>query len=191
VSNCNPARLKIFLAQRAALIDLAAPITGCRSRAEDVVQEAYFRFCTRDSGAGAREPIANPIGYLFRIVRNLALDWTRRPTSAPVSLEAEALDRLAAASPTPEDTALFRDELRALGEALDELPERTRNAFIMHRVEGLSLAEVAVRLNVSTVRAHQLVRQAILHGAARLEARLPEPGRPKPSDDTLNQGDRE
>lgn len=67
-------KLQLYLSHRAALLDYAAPIVGCRARAEDVVQEAWLRFSRQDDSADIRHPAS----YLYRIVRNLALDQTRR-----------------------------------------------------------------------------------------------------------------
>jgi len=162
-------QLRLFLAHRAALVDYAAPIVGCRARAEDVVQEAYIRFSAAGRRAGAEAAIANPLGYLYRIVRNLAVDCLRS-AAAEVPLPSPAeLERLPAAAPTAEQRLLDRDQLRLLAAALAELPERTRVAFYMHRVEERTLREVAARLGVSVVRAHQLVRDAVVHGARRLD----------------------
>ena len=67
-------RLDLFLAHRSALIDYAQPIVGCRARAEDVVQEAYLRFAAAtDRERPADDRILQPVGYLYRIVRNLAV----------------------------------------------------------------------------------------------------------------------
>lgn len=170
----DPTDLNLYLSHRAALIDYAAPIVGCRVRAEDVVQEAFIRYSRsrrqRDDASGMRQPIAHPVAYLYRIVRNLAFDWVRRPEASVMSATDASLDQLPAPTATPEQTALHRDQVRVLAEALSELPERTRIAFNMHRLEGRSLREVADLLNISVVRAHQLVKDAIRHGAARLDA---------------------
>lgn len=71
-------RLKLFLDHRATLVDYATPIVGDRMRAEDVVQEAYIRFAPGAADGAAAGRVAQPVGYLYRIVRNLALDVTRR-----------------------------------------------------------------------------------------------------------------
>jgi RNA polymerase sigma-70 factor (ECF subfamily) len=42
--------------------------------AEDVVQEAYFRLAALDG----HNQVAQPVGYIYRIVRNLAVDLIRR-----------------------------------------------------------------------------------------------------------------
>ena len=185
--------LDLYLAHRGALIDYAQPIVGCRSRAEDVVQEAYLRFAQADQrGADQRgadqgradqdrpalEQIRHPAGYLYRIVRNLALDWARHRALEGDAPAPDQLDRLPAAMPTPEQTALDRDQLRRLMAALGELPARTRLAFEMHRLEGRTFPEIARHLDVSVGFAHRLVKQALTHCADRLE----EPGRSAESD---------
>lgn len=171
----DPRSIEVYLEYRAALIDYAAPIVGCRARAEDVVQDAFLRYSAREAPPASADmvtwqPIAHPVSYLYRIVRNLALDWVRRSATLGDTADDAVLARLPAPTATPEQTALDRDRLRLLAEALAELPERTRIAFDMHRIEGCSLQEVADRLGVSVVRAHQLVKDALRHAALRLEA---------------------
>lgn len=165
--------LKIYLNHRAALIDYAVPIVGCRARAEDVVHDAFLRYRARAAkatGVDAPLSIDYPVSYFYRIVRNLALDWARRSAaSAEVAADATFVYQPAATA-TPEQTLLARDRLRIVADALVELPERTRVAFDMHRIEGRSLQEVADHLGVSVARAHQLVRDALRHVALRLEA---------------------
>ena len=167
-------KLDLYLMHRAALVDHAAPIVGCRSRAEDLVQDAYLRFAAAGRGAAeadARdsiERIAQPVAYLYRIVRNLALDWVRRQAVEGGPADPEVLDRMPAAVATPERTALYRNELRVVTEALAELPERTRTAFEMHRLGGHTLQDIARRLGISVGLAHQLVRDAVTHCAERL-----------------------
>ena len=171
----DPQCLEVYLNHRTALIDYAAQILGCRARAEDVVQDAFLRYSAREDDVppdkimDTRKPIVRPVSYLYRIVRNLALDGMRRSAASGCNTDNTALERLSAPTATPEQTALDRDRLRVLADALMELPERTRIAFDMHRIEGLSLQEVAEHLGVSVVRAHQLVKDALRHAAVRLE----------------------
>ena len=162
-----------YLRNRAALIDHAALVLGCRARAEDVVQEAFVRYSQRQKrsleAAGGLQPISDPVSYLHRVVRNLALDWLRKPEAAMKTGDSRDLERLPDATATPEQAMMEKDQVRVLQEALAELPERTRIAFTMRRLEGRSLQEIADHLGVSVVRAHQLVKDAVRHGAARLD----------------------
>lgn len=158
--------LALYLEHRGSLVNYANGIIRDRAGAEDVVQEAYLRF---SSASGDIRPITSPVSYLYRIVRNLALDWVRRSSGAVSSGDADVLEGVAQEAPTAEDVLYYRDELRILADALAELPERTRIAFNMYRIEGHTLQQVAGHLGISVARAHQLVKDAILHAARRLD----------------------
>ena len=159
-------KLQLYLAHRLALVDYATPIVGCRARAEDVVQEAWLRFSRQKSEADIRHPAS----YLYRIVRNLAVDQTRRITTERTQPDSdELLAGLPAFDASPEQAVSQQDELSAISRALEELPSRTRTAFEMHRLGGHTLQQVAEHLNVSVSLVHQLVRDALSHCLARLE----------------------
>ncbi|TFY93444.1 sigma-70 family RNA polymerase sigma factor [Pseudomonas nabeulensis] len=153
-------KLQLYLTHRAALLDYAAPIVGCRARAEDVVQEAWLRF----SGQDAQADIRHPASYLYRIVRNLALDLTRRTATERVQPGGDdLLDDLPSSSASPEREVSNQNELETISRALAQLPERTRRAFEMHRLGGFTLQQVAAELGVSTALVHQLVHDALRH----------------------------
>lgn len=158
----DSADVAIFMRHRAALIDYAAPIVGCPSRAEDVVQEAFLRF---RAAAADRVP-EEPVGYLYRIVRNLAIDSYRRQTRegrvvAPVG--AMLAEATADDAPSPERVASARDEIRLLNDALADLPERTRIALEMQRFGGYKLREIADRLGISVTATHEIIAAGIAH----------------------------
>ncbi len=156
------AALLLYRSHRASLVDYARVITGNRAEAEDVVQDAWLRFDRAFDADTVREPLR----YLYRIVRNLALDGRRRGLveamrhGGDVSEIAETLpcDR-----PTPEQSVLARSELESVRAALAELPERTRLAVEMHRFGGHTLTEIADHLGVSVGLVHGLVADGIKH----------------------------
>lgn len=155
----------LFVHHRKALVDYAAPITGCRAQAEDVVQEAWLRF-----NHGKHTHLARPLAYLYRIVRNLALDLTRSAGNSQRQDDADNLfAQMPASTPSPEQQLFQQDELRLIAEALARLPERTRIAFEMHRLGGYTLQQIAAHLGISVGLAHQLVRTALHHCAACLD----------------------
>ncbi len=156
---------RTFLLHRAALVAAAAPIVGSRSHAEDVVQDAYVKLSEPTSAGDIRQPVA----YLFRLVRNLAIDRARRVAleirygaREPVPLTALA------GEPSPEEIVAARDMLRALEAALAELPERTRSVFEMNRVGGHSPARIAAALGISERLVYLLLRDAMSHCRRRL-----------------------
>lgn len=157
-----------FIAHRSSLVDYATGIVGSRAQAEDLVQEAWLRF----EEVARQRILSEPLAYLYRIVRNLALDGRRRRARedrifADIDLEAAAAASTARPA-TPETLALYRDQLRLLDEALDDLPQRTRIAFEMHRFGGCKLREIAAFLDISLPRAQALVAEAVQHCKERL-----------------------
>lgn len=180
---------EVFVEHRADLVQYAARILGSRSSAEDVVQEAYLRFARQSDGGEAPgdgpsrdgmrgDRILEPVRYLYRIVRNLAYDWGRRPSMPLVDdLDDGLLARAASTTPSPEENLRWRQDLGRVERALDGLPERTRLAFEMHRLGGLPLKEIAARLDISVTRTHQLIKTALTVCAEQLADDPGEDGR--------------
>jgi RNA polymerase sigma-70 factor (ECF subfamily) len=152
--------MSFFIAHRRPLVEYAAGIVGSRAHAEDVVQEAWFRLSRMDDASLVREPRS----YLYRLVHNLAIDTRRRiAREFGRSVSEEVALSIADEAPSSEQAFAGQEELRLVLEALAELPERTRLAVRLNRVEGLKLKEVAERLGMSVTRTHALIASAIAH----------------------------
>ncbi len=99
----------------------------------------------------------SPKAFVYAIARNLLIQRTRRQQIVPIEAVAD-FDVLGAVTdtPSPERAAIARDELRRLQAALDRLPPRCREAFVLQQVEGLTRQEIADRMGVSdkTVMTH-------------------------------------
>lgn len=161
-SSCD--KLQLYLAHRAALVEYCAPIVGCRSQAEDIVQEAWLRFCAHPDAQ-----LHQPLGYLYRIVRNLSLDQQRHhQISAQAPEGNELLDTLESETASPEESVIQQGQLACLQQALEKLPLRSQQAFIMHRLHGLTFQQIAQQLGISSSLAHQLVRDALAFCAQQL-----------------------
>lgn len=155
----------IFISYRQSLLDVATRIVGCRKRAEDVIQDAFLKLDDI-----AIEHVRQPVHYLFRLVRNLTLDWARR-----VSLELrysgseEETNNLCANCACPQSALIQHETLKHIDQALDELPPRTRLVFEMHRVDGYTQKEVAQHLGISPTLVNFMVRDAHAHCCAALK----------------------
>ena len=131
----------------------ASRMLGDRDAGKDVAQSAIIRLWQRR--AEWREGSVR--GYLIRLTRNLCLDDARR-NDVRARLSHTARDALSPASPTPADT-LDEEELRlAVDRAIQTLPPRRREVFILAYLRGLSYHEIGEALGIapSTV-SNQLV----------------------------------
>jgi RNA polymerase sigma-70 factor (ECF subfamily) len=125
---------------------------------DDLVQESYLRVLQ----ARAAAPIISAKAYLFSTARNLALGWFRRPKIfAPIAVTDFAASRI-----IQEDADVFEQvstdqEIGLLLEAIDALPARCREIFILRKLHGLSQKEIAAQLG----RSEQTVQVQIARGA--------------------------
>jgi len=150
----------VLIAHRSLLVNAATAITGCRCRAEDVVQDVFIKV---SEGAPA-ETVRQPLPYLMRMVRNLAIDHYRRRAFECCHYTNEE-DGYEVPSPYagPEANVIQRDLLQHVSDALATLPERTRTAFEMVRIDDHTLQETARKLKVSQTLVHFMVRDATTH----------------------------
>lgn len=117
-----------------------------KSEIADLRQDVYVRVY---EAAQKQIPVpARP--FVFAVARNLLVDRHRRAQVVPIEAVAD-IDTLGLAmdAPGPERSVAARDELRRLQSALETLPPRCREAFVLGRIEGLSRSEIAARMGVS------------------------------------------
>lgn len=115
--------------------------------ADDLTQEAYVRAF----GRRKHEEIQEPVRLLYCIARNLLIDRSRRAKTCPLcsSLEYQP-DLPQPAALCPAMMAEVKEELALLRTAVARLPERCQAVFKLSRFEGLSHAEIATRLGITT-----------------------------------------
>ncbi|HWX46646.1 MAG TPA: sigma-70 family RNA polymerase sigma factor [Roseomonas sp.] len=144
------------------LYRVALRITGRPAEAEEVAQEAMLRLW---QNAAKFDPTRAQLGsWLYRITANLAIDRTRRTRFQPLA-EAEAAPDPA---PGPEAVLDARQRRALLAAALQELPPRQRAALALSYDQGLSGAEAAAALSISTRALEGLLRRARHFLSARL-----------------------
>lgn len=128
----------------ADLVGYSFQLLGVKDEAEDVAQEVFVRIWERREDWA---PAGSVRGYLYRVARNLILSRLRRDRMRERVEPRIRLQSRRVATPL-EDMA--RVELReAFEEALRPLPDRRREAFLLVRVQGLSLGEAAEAMNVT------------------------------------------
>jgi len=116
--------------------------------ADEAYQEAWLELVRRPPPA----VVDDPSGYLAGIMWHRFHRRELRPVRAPA---APLDDRLASRDPAPDEVAAGREALRAVQEALADLPERERAAVLLRSL-GLGLDDVAASLGVSARRARKL-----------------------------------
>jgi len=119
----------------------------------DLRQDVYVQVYE----AALKDIPASPRQFVFTTARNLLINRVRREQI--VSIEAVAdldLLEIAEETPAPDRVVIARDELLQLQVALDRLPARHREIFLLAQIEGLAGRQIAARLGLaeSTVSLH-------------------------------------
>jgi RNA polymerase sigma-70 factor (ECF subfamily) len=139
----------VYLSERRSLLWSALRIVRDPQIAEDVAQESYLRA----HRAIEKAPIENISAFLHRTARNLALDHVRRARVQARVLargaEAGAALEVAADLPSAEDRLLHRERVAQFRVALDRLPDRARQVWLLSRVHGWPYPRIAAHLGVS------------------------------------------
>jgi len=155
-----------------------------QGEAEDILQDVFHELV---EAYRLMKPIEQVTAWLFRVARNRMIDLFRRKKRESVRNQGVPGDeaaslRLDEVLPSPDagpEDAYVRTALaEELDEALDELPEEQRQAFLAHEVMGYSFQEIADQTGVSINTLLSRKRYAVLYLRQRLKALYDEFGRP-------------
>lgn len=107
-------------------------MTGSVSLAEDLTQEVFLRVVR---GLGNYEDRSHERAWVFRIARNVLVDQRRRSERASDTFGQNELSEVA--QPATQGLATVSRQ------ALDDLPDEDRQAFLMRELGGLGYDEIA------------------------------------------------
>ena len=142
---------------------------GCPSLAADTVHDLWVKLRVDLS---ARD-VHNPRAYLFRMASNLATDRIRKERArARIIGPSSAQDDIASDQPGADIRLDYHQRLAILRRAIDELPPRCRDVFLLHKFGGLTHLEIAGRLGLARSTVEQHIIRALAHCRARLKQEL-------------------
>lgn len=119
-------------------------LLGNHAEAEDVTQEAMLRLW--NIASEWRQGEARVSTWLYRVVANLCIDRKRRARNVALDSIPEPEDGRASAA----ETLQAKARAEALQAALDQLPDRQRQAVVLRHIEGLANPEIAEIMEITT-----------------------------------------
>lgn len=129
---------------------------------DDVAQESYLRVWK----ARASQTIRSAKGFLFQIARHVATDILRRDFASPIkgATEFTAFSVLDS-KPDAAEVVCSREDIVFLADAIDALPPRCHEIFILRKIQRMPQKEIAALLGISV----QTVRVQVTRGMRRCE----------------------
>lgn len=142
-----------------SIFNLAYRMTGDSADAEDLTQESFLQAYARlrDFRLGAR---FHP--WIYTIALNLCRSHLRRRSlsrflslTRPAEPKGVVPPEPAAPAPDPEQALLSRESERCLQRAIEALPPKYREVFVLRQAQGLSYEAIAglLQLPLGTVEA--------------------------------------
>lgn len=117
-------------------------ITTDYAASEDIVQELFIRLWNDRSKIIINDSV---LAYLFRASRNSALNFIRGKANRErlhqnISFQESLIDR---------DFLEEEEFVSFLNACIEELPDRSKQVFILSRIDGLKQQEIADKLSIS------------------------------------------
>lgn len=131
----------------------------------DLVQEVFLRLSRLPDPAA----IEKPEHYLFTTATSVLRDHARRGAVRGGGLHDPLADDLPGSDFAPDRVLEGREAAERLHAVLTQLPERTRDIFVLRVMEGMKMAEVARMIGISTRAAEKHQAKALARVTEALE----------------------
>jgi RNA polymerase sigma-70 factor (ECF subfamily) len=134
-------------------------------QSEDCVQDVFLRMARTDLAS-----VVDTEAYLFTVASSVAIDHRRRSASRHAA-DHDQIDKIEIESKEASPCRVLEDReaIVRLDRVLDELSGRTREIFLLNRLDGLSYTQLAVRFGLSVAAIEKHMSKALAH----LRKRLP------------------
>jgi RNA polymerase sigma factor (sigma-70 family) len=141
-----------------ALLKRVTRATRGRQDAEDLLHSAYVRL----ERYRAENKVENAAAFLVRTAVNMGVDAHRHDRFlAPDDAHGTTFE-LGDPAPLADEVLAARERLKRVNEGLAKLSPRTRDVFLMHRLDGLKYREIADRLGISQSAVEKHIAKAAL-----------------------------
>jgi RNA polymerase sigma factor (sigma-70 family) len=137
----------------------------CPDTVDDLMQMLFLRL----SGYQSENRVENTRAFLFRVAANMATDHLRSQESRrETSIDADLLEQIQEYAPSPEAILFSQQQLTLLKQAIQELPPKCREVFLLCKFEHYTYLQAAKQLGISesTVTKHMI--KALEHCKRRL-----------------------
>ena len=145
---------------QARVFGIAYAVTGDRTAAEDIAQEAFLRVWRHAAVFDAHRASAQT--WISTIARNLAIDFIRARRATPMDpRDLPMEDDGRGTGPTAEDQLVTSELVGRVGGAISALPAEQRRALLRAAYYGETAAEVAAAEEIPLGTAKSRIRRAL------------------------------
>ena len=140
---------EVYIKYYCKLLRFAGEYVGDKQEAENLVQDAVLGLW---KSKDELERINNMNAYMFRLVRNRCLDYLKHKANEQEYAKGvmQTVDYRLSALDSFNETGIFMGDLeKDVAEAIESLPPRCREVFVMSRYQGKKYREIAEAMGIS------------------------------------------
>jgi RNA polymerase sigma factor (sigma-70 family) len=133
-----------------------------RRDVDELIQEGFLRLCRYQHEH--RAPVRDPVAFLLDVVEKVRIDNARRAVLTRRIFSDQPFEQVDCpdTASLPEQDAEVHELIERIERTLAAANPRTREAFVLHRFDGMSYAEIAERLGISTRAVTNHIAKALL-----------------------------
>lgn len=118
---------------------------GCKDKAQNIVQEAYTRLLSYRKRHPEHDT-SEQRALFFKTAKHIVIDNYRRNNTNPELVEQELI------APTdyePEAKLASQQQLNLLYRCIEQLPQKTKQAFVLYKFKSLNQKQIAEQMGIS------------------------------------------
>lgn len=139
------------------LLYFAQKQVGDKEKAKDIIQETYSKVLEIKE----KLEINNERAYLYKIAKNIVISEALENQKMP-STEYEENSNISPIYEQPEEVLIQEDQEKIFMQIIEELPQRAKEAYILHTIEGYSRKEIGNMLDITSNAVEKLIKRASL-----------------------------
>jgi RNA polymerase sigma-70 factor (ECF subfamily) len=149
---------RLFREHNSALLRFIAAKIGSEQEAREIAQEAYVHLLQLNHP----EAVSYLRAYLFKTASNLAVDRLRQRGRRTHVTSVAELD-FAVFELSPERQVSGEQRLALIESAVAQLPAKCRQAFLLHRIDEVSIEDIAGRMAIGACMVRRYIARALEH----------------------------
>ena len=124
----------------------AFSITGQKETAEEIIQDVFYILWKDREKMQILQSLRS---YLYKSVKNRSLQYIEHLHVREQYRENVLKQTGSMAEPSPDELLEYKELENLLAQTIQKLPERCRQIFHMHRMNGIKNKDIAERLSIS------------------------------------------
>jgi RNA polymerase sigma-70 factor (ECF subfamily) len=151
-----------------SVYDTCLRLTKSSELAKDLSQDIFVKLWTHRRQL---PEVRNLSAFLYTVSRNLIFNHFQKKVLTLSNIDF-LIDHFRHTAPDAQDQLEYKDLEGHVQTAINRLPERVREVFVLHREEGLNHDQISKRLNISVVSSKTYIVRALKEIRAFLSAHI-------------------